>query len=121
MQYIKICITPPIRAAIKNLFLETFNYETVPEHHILEPSADANDMRLNLHKERISNNEIALAKIDIVAETVAREVADMKLAKAAGPFEREERRLRLNPQYREEWEGLRKKRGKPLLPWSKNS
>ena len=51
MQDIKICITPPIRAAIKNLFLETFKYETVPEHHILEPSADANDMRLNLHEE----------------------------------------------------------------------
>ena len=51
MQYIKICITPQIRAAIKNLFLETFKYETVPEHHILEPSADANDMRLNLHEE----------------------------------------------------------------------
>ena len=90
MKYIKICITPPVRAAIKNLFLESFNYETAPEHHILEPSADANDMRLKLHEERISNNEIVLAKIDIVAETVAREVADMKLAMAAGAFECEE-------------------------------
>ena len=35
-------------------------------------------MILNLHEERISNNEIALAKIDIVTETVAREVADLQ-------------------------------------------
>ena len=44
-------------------------------------------MRLNLHQERISRNEIALAKIYIVAETIAREVAVLKLPKAAGAFE----------------------------------
>jgi hypothetical protein len=60
-------------------------------------------MRLNLHEERISRNETALAKMDIVAETVAREVADLKLAKAAGAFEREERNIGLNTQDREAW------------------
>ena len=71
------CETPTVRSAIKNLFLATFKYPTIPAHHILKPSADANDMRLNLHEEIISRNEIALTKIDIVAETVAREGADL--------------------------------------------
>ena len=60
-------------------------------------------MRLNLHEERISRTKIALAKIDIVAETVAREVADLKLAKAAIAFELEEHNIHLNPQDREAW------------------
>ena len=88
LKYIHGCIAPPVRTAIKNLFLATFKYPTIPDQHILKPSADANDMRLNLHEERISRNEIALANIDIVAEMVAREVADLKLAKAAGAFEK---------------------------------
>ena len=60
-------------------------------------------MRLNLHEERISRAEVSLAKIDIVAETVAREVADLKLAKAAIAFELEEHNIHLNPQDREAW------------------
>ena len=89
--------------AIKNLFLTTFKYESESANTILEPSVDANDMRLKLHEERISNTENALAKIDVVADTVAREVSDLKLAKAASAFYREERNLRLNPQDRDAW------------------
>ena len=67
LKYIKIYITPTVRSAIKNLFLETFKYNAIPDHHILEPSTDANDMRLNLREERISKNQITLTNSDIVA------------------------------------------------------
>ena len=86
-----------------NRQLDHLELRIIPSHHILQTSTDANDLRLNLHEERISRAEVSLAKIDIVAETVAREVADLKLAKAAGAFEREERNIRLNPQDREAW------------------
>ena len=86
VNFIQRRLAPPVRVAIKNLFLTTFKYEPEPANTILEPSVDANDMRLKLHEERISNTENALAKIDVVADTVAREVSDLKLAKAASAF-----------------------------------
>ena len=94
VNFVKTRLAPPVRVAIKNLFLTTFKYDTDAENTILEPSVDANDMRLKLHEERISNTENALAKIDVVADTVAREVSDLKLAKAASAFSREEKNLR---------------------------
>ena len=60
LTYIQICITPPVRSAIKYLFLETFKYKAIPDHHILEPSADANDMRLNLHEENLQRQQLPL-------------------------------------------------------------
>ena len=58
LKYINCYITPPVRSAIKNLFLATFKHPTIPAHHILKPSADANDMRLNLSEERISETKL---------------------------------------------------------------
>ena len=52
-------------------------------------------MRLTFHNERLSSLELQQVKIDIVADTVA----ELTVSKSAS----EERKLRLNPQDREEW------------------
>ena len=79
-------------------------------------------MRLRLHEERISNKKIAPAKIDIVAETVAREVADMKLAKAREPLSvRKGGCALIHRTGKNGEEGLRKTKEQPLSPWSQNS
>ena len=57
----------------------TFNYPTQADQHVLEPSADASDMRLTLHIERIYRLELQQIKIEIVADTLAREVAELRV------------------------------------------
>ena len=101
--FVRDFITPPVKRAIKNLFLSTFNYKQERDDIFLEPNADSNDMRLNIHEERLQKCEEGLKKICVIGETVAREVADLKLAKAACAFATEEKCLRLNPQDREKW------------------
>ena len=60
-------------------------------------------MRLKIHEERLLKCEEGLTKIGVIGETIAREVADLKLAKAASAFATEEKCFRLNPQDRDGW------------------
>lgn len=48
--YISDFIVPPVKRAIKNLFLSTFGYKKEREDIYLKPSADSNDMRLKIHE-----------------------------------------------------------------------
>ena len=102
-RFISNRITPPVKKAIKNLFLSTFNYKPERDDIFLEPNADSNDMRLKIHEERLSRCEKGLTKVEVIGETIAREVADLKLAKASSAFATEDKCLRLNPQDREGW------------------
>ena len=60
-------------------------------------------MTLQLHKERLTKVESVFMQVAVIKGTLARDVADLKLAKAASAFAMEEKNLRLNPQDKDAW------------------
>jgi hypothetical protein len=101
--YIVNGITPIIRIAIKNHLLQTFKYKPSHDVPLLEPSAASNDFRISRQDERIAALEAKQVKVDIVAETLAREVGDLRQAKATAAFEREEYKIKLTHQDKDAW------------------
>ena len=60
-------------------------------------------MTLQLHEERLTKVESVFTQVAVIKRTLAREVADLKLAKAASAFAMEDKNLRLNPQDKDIW------------------
>ena len=60
-------------------------------------------MTLQLHETRITKVESVFTEVAVIKNTLAREIADLKVAKAASAFAMEEKNLRLNPQDKDAW------------------
>jgi hypothetical protein len=93
--FLRRAVYPTLRVRIKNLIYVETGYDAPNDIVLLEPSADANHFRLKMYEDRIAALESKVVKVDIVAKTLAREVANIKQAKASAAFEREEKKLRL--------------------------
>ena len=101
--FISKCIEPVIKSALKNLFLKTLGYPECEDETDFAPSVDSNEMTLKLHEGRITKVESIQTEVSVIKNTLAREIADLKLAKAASAFAMEEKNLRLNPQDKDAW------------------
>ena len=97
------CIEPVIKVALKNLFLKHLGYEECIDDNDVTPSVDSNEMTLQLHENRLTKMEAVFTEVAVIKNTLARELADLKLAKAASAFAMEEKNLRLNPQDKDAW------------------
>jgi hypothetical protein len=93
--FLQKAVYPILRERIKNLIYEETGHGSPNNIVHLEPSAEANYFRLNMYEDRIAALESQVVKVDIVAKTLAREVANIKQAKASAAFEREEKKLKL--------------------------
>jgi hypothetical protein len=102
-EYIRESIKPTFRIAINNYLLQTSKYRTCNDSPLLEPSAASNDFRITRQDEKIAALEAKQVKVDIVAETLAREIGDLRQSKAAAVFEREEIKIKLVPQDKDAW------------------
>ena len=100
--FLQRAVYPILRARIKTLIYEETGYGSPNDMDHMEPSADANYFRLNMYEDRIAALESQVVKVDLVAKTLAREVANIKQAKASAAFEREEKKLRLKQQKSEQ-------------------
>ena len=94
--FTKSLLEPIVKTAIKNIFLSSQGY---PD----QPNPDSNSMKLNLQEGRLSEVEKSVNKMEAVSTILVKEIADLKLAKAAAAFGAEERHIRLNPLDRDDW------------------
>ena len=101
--FISKCIEPVIKIALKNLFLKALGYPECEDETDFAPSVDSNEMTLKLHEGRITKVESIQTEVSVIKNTLAGEIADLKLAKAASAFAMEEKNLRLNPQDKDAW------------------
>ena len=101
--FISKCIEPVIKQALKNLFLKHLGYEECNDDTEFAPSVDSNEMTIKLHEGRITKVESVFTEVEVIKNTLVREIADLKLAKAASAFAMEEKNLRLNPQDKDAW------------------
>jgi hypothetical protein len=96
-------ILPITRKLIKNLFLQTMGMEPEKGPYLLQPSPDANSLEISIIKKDILSLKQEREERRAMEEKLVDTIAGLKQEATAAEFEREERKIRMDPQDKDTW------------------
>ena len=96
-------ILPITRKLIKNLFLKTMGLEQEKGSYELQPSPDANALEISNIKKDILSLKQEREERRAMEEKLVDTIAGLKQEATAAEFEREERKIRMDPQDKDRW------------------